>query len=152
MSKELEAFYCILNNDYDSDERYKLAVNNVEDGLKRLEAIDNANTTEALEWLKQQAIAFEHSELAIEVANENYASIKQALLKAQEQEKVLSIIFEKNVDIYNLKTCISLEHYNSEIRRKNQNNTYSYEIWYELTQEEFESVKRYRNKIKDKSE
>lgn len=78
--------------------------------------------------------------------NENEPVSKRILqAKCEEQEKVLEIIFEKNVDVYVLKTCINLEHYNSEIRLKNQNNTYSYEIWYELTQEEFELLKRWNN-------
>ena len=34
---------------------------------------------EALDFLKQQAIAFEHSELAIKVANGNHTIVKQAL-------------------------------------------------------------------------
>lgn len=65
----------------------------------------------------------------------------EVLNEAEELESVLDIIIKKNVDIYVLKTCISLEHYNSEIKLKNQNNTYSYEVWYELTQNEYDTLK-----------
>ena len=89
MTKELEAFYCILNNDYDSDERYKLAVNNVEDGLKRLEVIENANPSEALECLEEMW------ELSCDSRKPEYIlyeTIKQTLIKAQKQEKEIAYI------------------------------------------------------------
>ena len=58
--------------------------------------------------------------------------IKQALIKAQEQEKVLKILFEKNVTIFWLKECKSLEEYN-----------YNTADYMKLTQEEFDLLKRW---------
>lgn len=42
----------------------------------------------ALENLKQQAIAFEHSELAIKVANMNYTTLRQALQRLESIDDV----------------------------------------------------------------
>lgn len=139
---------------------------------------------EALDFLKQQAIAFEHSELAIKVANENHTivkqaltelkqikeakpsealeclrsldiqvrfigildvpswekylpTIKQALLKAQEQDKVLEII----------KNIIKFGDDLSAILNFNTYEEYDEWSWdYELTEEEFELLKRWSEK------
>ena len=124
MSKELEAFRDILGIlsavsgcevDMDS-ERIKL----VKQALQRLESIDNANPSEALEELekyifnewKQNHVNFGCDyKLEAELNNQlnNLKSIKQALLKAQEQEKVLEILKERHVDILNLEECIERE-------------------------------------------
>jgi hypothetical protein len=55
--------------------------------------------------------------------------------------RALEIITKKNVDIYSIKVCINVEHYNSVIKSRNFNNNYSYEIWYNLTEEEFDLIK-----------
>lgn len=64
----------------------------------------------------------------------NFTNIKQVLLKAQEQEKVLKIIFEKKVDTFYLRQCFKvkdgLEKYNNCCK-----------VGYKLTQEEFELLK-----------
>ena len=130
-------------------------IKDVQLAIDKFKQIDNINPSEALEFLKQQAIAFERSELAIKVANGNYDSIKQALLKSQEQEKendilkgqvkyltevviefqkIHRIIFEKNVSIFWIKECKSLEEYN-----------YNVVDYMKLTEEEFELLKRYCN-------
>ena len=65
-------------------------------------------------------------------------SIKQALLKAQEQEKVLEILIDKEVNMLSLKFAIrknSLELYNNLIP-----DTFKY---LQLTKEEFELLKRW---------
>lgn len=71
------------------------------------------------------------------------------LKQAQEQEKVLSIIKEKEVDIHLLKACItcyrdSLNAYNSEIKKLYSNHK-DYQnkplSFYLLTEEEFELLK-----------
>ena len=72
---------------------------------------------------------------------QDYDTIKQALTQPSKEEQAFKIIKEKNVDVYLLKTSINLEHYNSEIRLKNYNNTYSYEVWYELTEQEYNLLK-----------
>ena len=71
--------------------------------------------------------------------------VESALLKAQEQEKVLRIIKEKRVDLPYLRCCFednqSVERYNEYIRNK----TIDYDHEEELTEEEFELLKRYFN-------
>ena len=74
---------------------------------------------------------------------------KQILIKSQEMEKVLKIVFEKDVDIHLLKACItcyrdSLNAYNSEIKKLYSNHK-DYQnkplSFYLLTEEEFELLK-----------
>ena len=67
-----------------------------------------------------------------------FNTIKQALIKAQEQEKVLNIIKNKDVDMFNLKIALlqnSVDVYNSSIPIEYEGN--------KLTQEEFELLKRW---------
>ena len=98
--------------------------------------------------LKAQEQDFNYKNIIIPFFDElvellGLTDIDEILDRIKEQGKVLEIIKEKNVDTYTLETSINLEHYNSEIKLKNHNNTYSYEIWYELTEEEFEILKRW---------
>ena len=92
MSKEQESFDRIklfidhMNDDFDSED-----VSAVDNALNRLEAIDNANPSEALECLealeqdiKDRVILAEDRQLKL------CAVIKQALLKAQEPKKYLT--------------------------------------------------------------
>ena len=100
----------------------------IESALQRLDAIDNANPSEALEKLLDgysKGIA----------GRSYYDAIKQALLKAQEQEKVLDIIKEKNVDIGLVINCDSVEEYNDNLTLL--------AISQYLIQEEFKLLKRY---------
>lgn len=103
----------------------------IKEKLQRLEAIDNANPSEALNITK---------------ATEKYTGIdlsiiKQALLKAQEQEdkaKAFDLINTKNVDIKLLKWAYpSVEAYNVAVREQK-------DYWWreELTPEEFEFLGR----------
>lgn len=59
--------------------------------------------------------------------------IKRALIKAQEQEKVLEIIKNKEVDTFILMLCDNIEQYN--IGLKNKSNR-------QLTKEEFDLLKK----------
>lgn len=111
---------------------------------------------EALEFLKQQAMAFEHSELAIKVANENYTIVKQALIKAQEQEKenIEYKQLEEQIDCL-LKEIIEFikllkKYYYVDITGQLVART----IWNnaELNEEELYKINHIFNKIKDKSE
>lgn len=107
--------------------------------LQRLEAIDNAEPSEALECL--HTIAFNTQFIAGMNFGNELITIKQALLKAQEQEKVLKIINEKCVDMFNLKIALlqnSVDVYNSSIPIEYEGN--------KLTQEEFELLKQYFEK------
>ena len=59
------------------------------------------------------------------------------ILKEQEQEKVLKIVFEKNVDILELR--ILIKHYNAPIALKIYNSKFG-KGW-QLTEEEFNFIK-----------
>lgn len=59
-------------------------------------------------------------------------TVKQALIKAQEQEKVIRLIFEKMVNILLLELAENVDEYNERIVRNGQ-----------LTEEEFNLLKRY---------
>ena len=61
---------------------------------------------------------------------DNINTIKQALIKSQEQEKVLKIIKKKNVMIYALKVSKTVDDYNDLVSTDEQ-----------LTQEEFDLIK-----------
>ena len=107
---------------------------------QHLEAIDNAKPSEALKELDDISylVLNEIDDLKNkELWKSYFNTIKQALLKSQEQEKVLKIMFEKKVDMCELKICIdeyedSLYQYNKRTIEK-----------FKLTQEEFELLKRY---------
>lgn len=71
----------------------------------------------------------------------DYRLLQQALTTKSKKNQAFEIIKNKNVDIYSINVCINVEHYNSVIKSKNFNNNYSYEIWYELTQEEWDLLK-----------
>ena len=130
MSKELEALHTIAFNTQINGMNFGDELRTIEKALQRLEAIDNANPSEALEELEQdiknRVILAEDKQLKL------CAVIKQALLKAQEQEKVLEIIKEKYVEFYILLKSKNVEHYNSNTK-----------FGKELTEEEFDLLKRY---------
>ncbi len=113
----------------------------IEEALQRLESIDNSNPSEALEDLENMVDTFlvenknkiEFNKVnnydceLLEERRKDLESYKQALLKAQEQAKVLEIIKKKNVNITSLK-AYDLEEYNMVYENK-------------LTQEEFDLLK-----------
>lgn len=105
--------------------------------LDSLEAIDNANPSEALKCLDKLAKQIELDEDTDywEIKNA-HKTVEQALLKAQEQEKVLGVIFEKRVNIDVILYGRTLEDYNYYARKWLGNDC-------ELTEEEFELLKRY---------
>ena len=164
MSKELEALdelfaYNTAFLPKRSFERVQKYFDIIEPALQRLEAIDNAKPNEALECLKRLDITIRYSTIddeghslkeprkMINSFDEEFTTIKKALIKAQEQEKVIKIVFEKRVDIpylYELFECIkqgkdtiesALKQYNDSV--KNGVNAH------QLTQEEFDLLKRY---------
>ena len=111
--------------------------------LKELQAIKESKPSEAMRCLEELG-EFETDDINgedIKLKDDNdlknyYNTIKQALLKSQEQEKVLGIIFEKNVDIIMIRMSETLDKYNQMIYKDNFNRK-------ELTQEEFDLLKRY---------
>lgn len=107
-----------------------------EQSLQRLETIDNAKPSQALEELGQviEEITIGNNDLRNTLKQSVFiAIIKQALIKAQENEKVLEIIKEKNVDVFRLK-ILDFNTFN-QLQRSCK--------LPELTQEEFDLLKRY---------
>ena len=125
MHKEyLEALDYVWNNYYteelSEDEREQIENNLyiIEQALKRLESVDNANPSEALGLVKRTCEIYVDSlkqrdligyDIIEKQINEALDTIKQALVKSQEQEKVLEIILERHIDILNLEECIERE-------------------------------------------
>lgn len=184
MSKELEALNYVWYNYYteelkqDEVEQIEKNLNIVQNGLKRLEAIDNSIPSEALEELERilnkafdygvqstldnlllrgyntknmleqkyfgKSLAQDLDGAKLNITNLSTDTIKQALLKAQEQEKVLEIIIKKEVHI---------RHFSEEIKQLDKKFTYEFyclefanyhyfaEEGNKLTQEEFELLK-----------
>ena len=169
MSKEyleaLERLYCSgnLQLDYVLNNKHKQDYEIIEKALQRLESIDNAKPSEALKCLEKANDylnnVYDYKEIKEEVRND-INTIKQALLKAQEdeeenkrlwndittiskqytdlmleyqeQEKVLEIIKKKEVRLWQLRVSTDLESYNYHCLEEE-----------ELTEEEFDLLKRY---------
>jgi len=139
MSKGLEALHRIANANnhfkYDTLELVDKDFQIVQQELQRLEAIDNANPSEALECLEEMW------ELSCDSRKPEYGlydTIKQVLLKAQEQEKVFKIIKERQVNFSLLMISNNVEDYNFYIP-----NIPYVEHKRCLTEEEFDLLKRY---------
>ena len=146
MTKELEAFENIVKvyGDTNSLEGTYNDFLTIKKALQRLEAIDNSEPSEALKIVETLA---DDGLLNKEIGAISYNQIwlknqieilKQALLKSQEQEKVLEIIKEKKVNIDLLYASSSVEQYNDELVRV-------YGMWFvkdrQLTQDEFDTLK-----------
>jgi len=104
MSKELEALHTIAFNTQINGLNFGDELRIIEQALQRLEAIDNAKPSEALEcWNYIKAIIPEWARKKDEKHPDILEPIKQVLLKAQEQEKVIKIVFEKPLSLLTLK-------------------------------------------------
>jgi hypothetical protein len=160
MTKELEALERIgaeklaRGELIRNDDRLEPYITILKQALQRLEAIDNAKPSEALIYTN---VLIEENDHDIE--NQNITgfdiftqakwvkylndkssllnTIKNTLLKAQEQEKVLEIIFEKDVDMIELGCAEYYYQYNKEVYEKYHDDDML------LTQEEFDTLKRY---------
>ena len=133
--------YIRYKKKYVGNDTYRLYIKKnemefLEKSLQRLEAIDNTNPSEALKCLK--TIKGEQQRYSLPY-DEEIKIIEQALLKAQEQKKVLDIIFGKNVDIEYIKTCF----YDEKGGLKEYNSWVGHDEDKELTEEEFDLLKRY---------
>ena len=115
----------------------------VKEGLQRLVVIDNSNSNEALEIIRK-CESSNYLNTWYPKFVEDLKTIENYILKSQEQEKVLKIMFEKQVDMFNLEVAIdndSLELYNNSIPEKFKNSR--------LTQEEFKLIKRWKECLKN---
>ena len=154
MSKELDYLDDILKNEPMTLNK-RMIIEIIKEKIQRLESIDHANPSEALEWLNKfkgveiSSLPFKSEDGAVKEVDLNEVRfvgsqlnnefrkfvyiIENALIKAQEQEKVFKIIKKKYVDIYLLKSINTLEEYNKNIGLRG----------IELTQEEFDLLKRW---------
>lgn len=144
MTKEFEALERLaMPDDLHIKECEKLGISPTQDyeiikqELKELQAIKEAKTSEEIECLldiKSNYKFYAHNNRAIDY---QCSVITQALIKAQEQEKVLEIIKEKGVDVGYLQTCKTLKEYNSSCWADEE------DFNKKLTQEEFDLLKRW---------
>ena len=157
MSKELELIRTLIDgaNEYEkktgnTNPTVYLSKNNllvIKQALHRLEEIDNANPSEALELLGfmgnfiiPTALGNEHLK---DFCDKEFAIIKQSLLKAQKEHKALEIIKEKNVNMFGFKRDIKQlgNRFTYKYYQSNLGNYHSgFEIQ-ELTEEEFSLLK-----------
>ena len=103
--------------------------------LERLETIDNANPSEAMESLER--IDKEYATIENEDFKICFNTIKQTLLKAQEQEKILSVILKKRIDLESFFSTFVKDDLDYKYYEKYYG-TYGLE---KLTQEEFNTLK-----------
>lgn len=159
MSKDLEALDYLTRGMFPQFDTPQYKV--VKQALQRLESIDNAKPSEALELLKETKrryfnFEYGHTQQYIDHWKNLIKTldiIEQALLKSQEQEKeidrletkclniladniklesILKVIKEKNVMVYALKVSKTVDDYNDLVSTNEQ-----------LTEEEFDLLKRY---------
>lgn len=140
MSKELEI---VRKLQHCGVEEYRVALEQVEKILLEYEQIKNANPSEALEDLDKMVNQVYQVDDDFELYHDK---VKQTLLKAQEQEKVLEIIKKKcvgNDNLYLVKTSINYKQYLGTAKLGIDNivniNLKENDL---LTQEEFELLKR----------
>ena len=137
MSKEyLEALEKLLDG-YSKGMAGRSYYDTIKQALQRLESIDNSKPSETLEILDDFKNGLVNKETGMIMFNQVWFknqidTIKQALLKAQENEKVLEIMKDKWVNVAVLIHSKTVEEYNS--------NAYTP---YNLTQEEFDLLKRW---------
>ena len=172
MSKELEALSIIIETLSNDKGRVmcRKELDVLIQALNRLEAIDNANPSEALEWLNRfkgielSSLPFKSEDGAVKEVDLNEVRfvgsqlnndfrkfvyiIENVLIKAQEQEKVLNIIKEhlsfKDSGIeeyFDFKTNQKVKKYMFEIESKDTGATIHIHI--NNTQEEFDLLKRW---------
>lgn len=109
----------------------------VEQSLHRLESIDNSNPSEALKDLERIGSDYflgSKDCLVKKIYEKEYNNIKQALLKAQEQEKILNIIKENP---------FILENYFKNKGLKNQEDYDKKYFWGTITEDEAIKVQRW---------
>lgn len=85
------------------------ALDTIKQTLLELKQIKEAEPSEALKCV---GVLKEEDCITTLVQGKALETIRQYILKAQKMERVLEIIFEKNVTIFWLKECKNLEEYN----------------------------------------
>lgn len=110
----------------------KETLDEVSDGLPTKE-LTIQDCIERLENLFKNSNGSDYT-YQLEISNSPFNTIKQ---KVEEQENIIKLLFEKNVDISLLTSSDNVEEYNFSYTR-----VYGREEEFELTQEEFELLKR----------
>lgn len=127
--------------------------NKLKQALTELKQIKEAKPSEAMKLI-DSIREYSHSLTMVNylVMNSDLDIVEQALLKAQEQEKVLEVVIKKNVDTKAIKNYVSME------REKRTNkkafelyNIFAYSEESKLTEEEFELIKKWAEVWKWKS-
>jgi hypothetical protein len=128
MSKELELIRLLIKgaNEYEKETGNKnptvyLSRNNllvIEKSLQRLESIDNAEPSEALECLEEIRDFRYGKDKLLVCQTKMHTTIKQALLKAQKEHKALEIIKEKYPNVVEVKLCKNYEYYKLRMSSK----------------------------------
>jgi len=151
-----------LNVDYDNDSSYDCLqfeddCKGVEQALQELDDIKNSKSNDAMKYLEKEIkdlenklekdiklrdklTIYQHNALENCVSRiskyesklKQLSAIKQCILKAQQQEKVLSIIKEKTLNILLLELAQNVDEYNERIIPNGK-----------LTQDEFDTLKRW---------
>ena len=115
------------NSIYPYYEDFDLVLN----ALNELKQIKESKPSEALECLEKM---YDNIESPFPSDKELYDTIKQYILKAQEQEEVLNVIKEKNIDIETLK-------YRLRVKDDDVYLHYKYDLL--MPREKFELLKRW---------
>lgn len=143
MSKELECLERIDTKNYLTEREHKEFLGVVENALKRLEAIDNANPSEALKIFSKV------DNVRLLFTNEERNTIKQALLKAEQFEKayedVKALPLESLIETY--KQDIVLEVFTKEIGQLKKENA-EYKKVLEIIKEKNVNVFGFKRDIK----
>ncbi|MBR3208811.1 MAG: hypothetical protein IKF82_00940 [Bacilli bacterium] len=140
---------------------YSHRVEPIKQALQRLESIDNANPSEALECLKLLGDFEWHNKLFKEAFPDLFNTIEQYILKTQEQEKekaeykkMLKIIKEKCLyddNLFYVAVCINYDMYKNKMNKK-YDKIIEKTTWNDkslldylklLTEEEFDTLKRW---------
>lgn len=150
-SRSLE-FICKILNEKRIDVKwlFKGDYNIIVQALHRLEAIekgkntdiidnymgfknDNVESSEALKWFGEQWVEYGIQDTVMQIKDtKEFATIKQALIKAEKEHKILDIIKEKEVNMQVFNQCEDVETYNKVyIKQKDR----------QLSQEEFNLLK-----------
>lgn len=113
----------------------------IKDMIQRLESIDNASPSEALKELKElHELAYGNEETSWKIDEIRMSShIKQALLKAQEQEKVLEVIKELISKHCKIELIDGGTYYQIKIKVMGSDYTFGMSI----TKEEFDLLKKH---------
>ena len=129
------------NSIYPYYEDFDLVLN----ALNELKAIKESNPSEVLEeTLRDIIMDLEYDDNPF-LRDRYYGllDVKQALLKAQEQEKVLEIIINKTVSMLELKNAIFLQSCGKIENAFERYNQYASIPMYQFTQDEFDLLKEY---------